>query len=55
MAAEILVGADPAKMAVQSSDELKLYLNKKAAQNLGLKIPDAVLNRADVIYDEISQ
>lgn len=55
MAAEILAGADPAKMAVQSSDELKLYLNKKAAQNLGLKIPDAVLNRADVIYDEISQ
>ncbi|TDO78265.1 putative ABC transport system substrate-binding protein [Halanaerobium saccharolyticum] len=55
MAAQILNGADPAEMAVQSSDQLKLYLNKKAAENLNLEIPAAVLDRADVIYEEITQ
>jgi putative ABC transport system substrate-binding protein len=55
MAARILNGAETAEMAVESSDELKLYLNTKAAENLGLEIPAAVLDRADVIYDEITQ
>jgi len=55
MAARVLNGAKPAEMPVESSDELKLYLNTKAAENLGLEIPAAVLDRADVIYEEISQ
>ncbi|MFN2340216.1 MAG: ABC transporter substrate-binding protein [Halanaerobium sp.] len=55
MAARVLNGADPAEMAVESSDELKLYLNTKAAENLSLEIPAAVLDRADVIYEEITQ
>ena len=55
MAARILNGANPAEMAVESSDQLKLYLNKKAAENLNLEIPAAVLDRADVIYEEITQ
>ena len=55
MAARVLNGANPAEMPVESSDELKLYLNKKAAENLGLEIPAAVSNRADVIYEEITQ
>jgi len=55
MAARVLNGADPAEMAVESSDQLKLYLNKKAAENLNLEIPAAVLDRADVIYEEITQ
>jgi putative ABC transport system substrate-binding protein len=55
MAARILNGANPAEMPVESSDELKLYLNTKAAENLGLEIPAAVLDRADVIYEEITQ
>lgn len=55
MAARILNGENPAEMPVESSNQLKLYLNKKAAEDLKLKIPAAVLNRADVIYNEISQ
>lgn len=55
MAAKVLKGANPAEMPVESSDELKLYLNTKAAENLGLEVPEAVLKRADVVYDEISQ
>lgn len=55
MAARILNGEHPAEMPVESSNQLKLYLNKKAAEDLKLKIPAAVLNRADVIYNEISQ
>jgi putative ABC transport system substrate-binding protein len=55
MAARVLNGADTAEMAVESSDELKLYLNTKAAEDLGLEIPAAVLERADVIYEEITQ
>jgi len=55
MAAKILNGAATAEMPVESSDELKLYLNTKAAENLGLEIPTAVSERANVIYDEITQ
>src|SRR6056297_674625 len=55
MAAKILNGAATAEMPVESSDELKLYLNTKAAENLGLEIPAAVSERANVIYDEITQ
>jgi putative ABC transport system substrate-binding protein len=55
MAAKILNGAETASMPVESSDELKLYLNTKAAENLELEIPAAVLERANVIYEEITQ
>ena len=55
MAAKVLNGAKPEEMAVETSDELKLYLNTKAAENLNLKVPAAVSERADVIYDEITQ
>lgn len=55
MAARVLNGSDPAEMAVESSDELKLYLNTKAAENLDLEIPAAVMDRADEIYEEITQ
>lgn len=51
MAARVLNGADTATMPVESSDQLKLYLNKKAAEDLGLEIPKSVLDRADVIYE----
>lgn len=55
MAAKVLNGADPSEMPVESSEELKLYLNTKAADNLDLEIPAAVLDRANVIYEEITQ
>jgi putative ABC transport system substrate-binding protein len=55
MAARVLNGESPAEMSVESSDELKLYLNAKAAENLELEIPAAVMDRANVIYEEITQ
>lgn len=55
MAAEILKGKKPKLMPVESSQELKLYLNTQAAENIGLEVPTAVSKRADVIYEEISQ
>lgn len=55
MAAKILRGADPKTTAVESSNELKLYLNSKAAKNIELKIPKTVSNRVDVFYEKINQ
>ncbi|ADO77583.1 ABC transporter substrate-binding protein [Halanaerobium praevalens] len=52
MAAKILKGEKTAKMAVESSNKLKLYLNTKAAEKLKIKIPEAVLKRADIIYNK---
>jgi len=51
MAARVLNGAETSSMSVESSDQLKLYLNKKAAEDIGLEIPQSVLDRADVVYE----
>lgn len=50
MAARILNGADPAEMAVESSKELKLYINQKSASEIGLEIPADLLESADTIF-----
>lgn len=55
MAAQLLNGSSAAEMPVQSSNDLKLYLNKKASENLNLKIPESVSKKANVIYEEIVQ
>ena len=52
MAAKILNGAEPGKMAVQSSDELKLYINKKSAEEINLEIPKKLLEEADTIFEK---
>lgn len=54
MAARVLKGAKPAEMAVQSSEDLKLYLNSKAAENINIEIPETILDRADVIYEQVN-
>ena len=51
MAARILNGADPAAMEVESSEELKLYINKKSAAEIGLEIPAELLEAADTIFE----
>lgn len=51
MAARILNGADPAEMAVESSEELKLYINKKSAAEIGLEIPEKLLESADTVFE----
>lgn len=50
MAARILNGADPAEMPVESSDELKLYINQKSAAEIGLEIPAELLEAADKVF-----
>src|SRR6056297_186771 len=50
MAARILNGSNPAEMPVESSKELKLYINKKSADQINLKIPEILLESADIIF-----
>ncbi len=51
MAARILNGAEPANMAVESSEELKIYINKSSAEEIGLDIPAELLESADTIFE----
>lgn len=51
MAVEVLKGKDPSRMAIQSSQDLKLYLNQKTAEKIGLAIPANILNEADQIFN----
>lgn len=46
MAVELLKGAKPADMAVQTQSELDLVINPKAAARMGVTLPDAVTKRA---------
>ena len=51
MAARILNGSNPAEMPVESSKQLKLYINKKSAEEINLKIPEDLLESADIIFE----
>jgi len=52
MAAKILKGeAKPADMAVEMQAEMKLVLNKKAAEKMGVTIPQAMLDRAGEVVE----
>jgi putative ABC transport system substrate-binding protein len=46
---KILKGAKPADLPVEQPQKLYLMINLKAAEQIGLTIPEAVLNRADKI------
>lgn len=50
MAARILKGAAPATMPVETLKELKLVVNAKAAEKMGVTLPEGVLKRADKQY-----
>jgi putative ABC transport system substrate-binding protein len=53
MAAKILKGqAKPADMAVEKQAEMKLVINKKAAEKMGVTIPKAMLDRAGEVVDQ---
>lgn len=50
MAAEILAGkAQPADMAIQVQKEFKATINMKAAEKIGLKLPENVLKDAEIV------
>ena len=49
--ARILKGEKPAEMAIEEPREFKLIVNAKAARQLGLSIPQAMLLRADQVIE----
>lgn len=51
MAVRILNGSNPAEMSIESSKELKLYINKKSASAINLEIPKKLLESADKIFE----
>ena len=53
MAVDILNGADPAEMAIGylPAEDCELIINMATAKELGLTIPDTVLNRARKINE----
>jgi putative ABC transport system substrate-binding protein len=49
MAVRILHGASPADMPVEALKDLKLAISTKAAERMGVKLPERVTNRADKV------
>lgn len=48
MAAQVLSGTNPADLPVQTT-ELYLAINVVSAEAIGLQIPEAILNLAEII------
>lgn len=44
-------GANPADMPVETLQDLSLWVNKDAAEKMGVTIPEAVLDRADTVLE----
>jgi putative ABC transport system substrate-binding protein len=51
MAQRILQGADPAVTPVETQKELLLDINLKAARNMGVTVPKALLDKADTVIE----
>ncbi len=51
MAAEVLRGADPATMPIVGSREFTYAINKTAAKNMGLELPQSLLERAEEVFE----
>lgn len=49
MAVRILQGADPGTMPVETLKDLKLVVNPGAAQQMGISLPESVIQRADKV------
>ena len=47
----ILSGTSPADLPVEGTDKLSFVINTKTARQIGLKLPDAVLGRADRLIE----
>lgn len=51
MAIDVLGGADPATMPIETLDELTLVVNAAAAERMGVELPSEVLDRADTVIE----
>ncbi len=49
MAADVLNGGDTATMPVKTMDDMSIYVNQNTAELLGIIIPEAVMERAEVL------
>ena len=52
MAAEILKGKNPGDIPVRTMTEMDIYINKATAEEIGVTIPEDVLNEAAEIFGE---
>jgi putative tryptophan/tyrosine transport system substrate-binding protein len=51
MAQRILQGVDPAVTPVETQQTLQLHINLAAARKMGVQVPEALLKKADKIYE----
>lgn len=52
MVAEIIDGKNPAEMPVRTMDEMAVYINSQTASDMGLTIPESVLEKATDLAKE---
>ena len=52
MIVEIIKGADPAEMPVRTMDEMSMYINSQTAADMGIKIPQDILDKATDLAKE---
>jgi len=53
MAVKVLKGeAKPADMAIETQKDMQLYVNKSAAEKMGVEIPQNLLDEADEIFEQ---
>lgn len=49
MAVEVLEGADPATMPIETLEDIQLVINTKAAERMGVEVPQDLLDQADQV------
>lgn len=49
----VLTGEDPADIPVETAERLQLWVNPVAAETQGVTIPEAVMQRADHVHEDV--